>query len=80
VVFIPLGFAFARAFENVSPRPIIYALLAGILLSMAYELIQISIPGRVTALDDVILNSMGTLLGAAALRLPQYRSHGTGEE
>lgn len=75
VVFMPLGAALEHALKDtilpVSKRISITALI-GALISMSYEIIQLWIPGRVTAVDDVIINSAGTLLGAvlaATLRL-----------
>lgn len=38
--------------------------LAGLALSLIIELGQLAIPGRVTDIDDVILNTLGTAFGA----------------
>lgn len=67
VVFMPLGASLGHALqEDIVPtlkRTGIIA-LAGALLSASYELVQMSIPGRVTAVDDVIINTAGTAVGA----------------
>jgi glycopeptide antibiotics resistance protein len=37
---------------------------AGLLLSLFIEIAQLAIPSRVTDVDDVILNTLGTAAGA----------------
>ncbi len=64
LVFAPLGAALAVALAGC--RPIRRAVLLGAAVSVAFEFIQIYIPGRVVATDDVLLNAAGTALGAAA--------------
>ena len=39
------------------------------LLSLGIELAQLTIPTRATDVDDIILNTLGTLFGAAAMAL-----------
>ncbi|MBN1313697.1 MAG: VanZ family protein [Anaerolineae bacterium] len=75
VVFMPLGAALDYALRDtitpISRRIRVIALLGGA-LSSTYEITQLWIPGRITAIDDVIINTAGTVLGAAfvlALRL-----------
>jgi glycopeptide antibiotics resistance protein len=67
VVFVPLGVALALALRH-RPlgRRILLATLGGAGLSLAIELIQTTIPSRVTALDDWLLNTLGVFLGALA--------------
>ncbi|WOC60205.1 VanZ family protein [Paenarthrobacter sp. AT5] len=43
-------------------------LLLGAVTSTFIELMQLLIPGRVTALSDVIANTAGGLIGAAVAR------------
>jgi glycopeptide antibiotics resistance protein len=66
-VFVPLGLAVALA---LGPRPLgqrlLWATLAGAGLSLAIELIQATLPSRVSAVDDWLLNTIGTALGALA--------------
>lgn len=59
-VFIPFGFLFPIAFKKFSKFPI--PILAGILLSVFIEIMQIFV-GRSTDIDDVILNGTGVILG-----------------
>jgi glycopeptide antibiotics resistance protein len=66
-VFVPLGAVLALALRG---RPVrrrlLLATLGGAGLSLIIELIQTTIPSRVTALDDWLLNTGGVFLGAAA--------------
>jgi glycopeptide antibiotics resistance protein len=67
VVFMPLGAALEHALrDGIVPalRRIGVTALLGALLSIIYEIIQLLIPGRVTAIDDVIVNAAGTAIGA----------------
>jgi glycopeptide antibiotics resistance protein len=67
VVFMPLGGALYIALRHSDHHPHKRILLVGLLgagVSLAYEIIQIWIPGRVVATDDIITNTLGTLLGA----------------
>jgi glycopeptide antibiotics resistance protein len=41
--------------------------LAGLALSLFIEIGQLAIPGRVTDIDDVILNTLGAAIGALAV-------------
>jgi len=65
VVFVPLGAALALALGDKSAgRRLLLATLTGAGLSLAIELVQTTIPSRVSALDDWLLNSVGTAVGA----------------
>jgi glycopeptide antibiotics resistance protein len=48
---------------------------AGFLLSLSIELAQLAIPTRATDVDDVILNTLGTAIGALLIALPIRRSY-----
>lgn len=83
VVFMPLGVALNNAInESIAPalKRLAAITLLGAVLSLCYEIAQLWIPGRVTATDDVILNTSGAALGAALAlglrwrRLQQARS------
>ena len=73
-VFVPLGMTLAAATwplrrgQNPAPRPSrrwwLRIVAAGCLFSLSIELIQLFIPGRATDVDDVILNTLGTAVGA----------------
>ncbi len=72
-VFVPLGMAlFSVLVGPVGRRESNHRLLVivtalGSLYSLACEIMQLWIPGRVTAVDDVLLNSLGTALGAVIM-------------
>ncbi|HEU4563473.1 MAG TPA: VanZ family protein [Gemmatimonadaceae bacterium] len=59
-LFIPLGFALRMA--GVRPRR---ALLACAGATLAIELLQLGIPGRVTSTGDLVSNTLGGALGVA---------------
>lgn len=70
VLFLPFGFCFAGLLSRLSSRsPIIVAILAGILLSLCIELIQLFIPTRATDIDDVIFNTVSTCFGVMVFSL-----------
>jgi glycopeptide antibiotics resistance protein len=67
VVFLPLGMAIALALRDRPTGPrLSLATLGGAGLSLIIELIQTTIPSRVTALDDWLLNTGGAFFGALA--------------
>jgi glycopeptide antibiotics resistance protein len=65
VVFVPLGAALALALR-IKPvgRRFLMVTFIGTALSLSIELVQMTIPSRVTALGDVLLNTVGTAAGA----------------
>ena len=63
LIFVPLGVVLTLALRK-STHPILLAMLLGAGLSITYEVIQVWLPGRVVAIDDVLLNTAGTGLGA----------------
>lgn len=69
-VFVPLGAALGIATAPLGPRRRFKArwwlriLGVGLLLSLGIELFQLAIPSRATDVDDVILNTLGAVLGA----------------
>lgn len=68
-VFMPLGMALTNALRWHVSRPGWLATVIGTMLSLLYEIIQLGIPGRVTALDDVLLNGIGAALGAILMMM-----------
>jgi len=74
-VFIPLGAALAVATlprrtetqqrARLNSRWWLKVVAVGFLLSLSIELTQLAIPTRATDVDDVILNTLGTAIGAA---------------
>ena len=71
--FVPLGFFFTAFLLKASnwKKKIIYIGVAatGFAISLAIELSQIYLPSRYSELDDVICNSVGTVLGILILHL-----------
>jgi hypothetical protein len=71
--FVPLGFFFTAFLLKASnwKKKIIYIGVAatGFVISLTIELSQIYLPSRYSQLDDVICNSVGTVLGVIILRL-----------
>ncbi len=69
-VFVPFGAALTTAAYLTWParrrswRMPLRVIGAGVLLSLIIELTQLAIPSRVTDIDDVILNTFGTAVGA----------------
>ena len=75
VVFIPLGTALALALRGrVLGWRLILATLGGAGLSMIIELIQTSIPSRVAAVDDWLLNTLGVFFGAVVVCVIVWRN------
>lgn len=69
VGYAPLGFLLALAglrsgWQGAAVRVTALATLAGTLLSLCMEYLQIFLPGRVSSNMDLLLNASGTLLGA----------------
>jgi hypothetical protein len=71
--FVPLGFFFTAFLLKVSnwKKKIIYICVAatGFAISLAIELSQIYLPSRYSQPEDVICNSVGTVLGIIVLRI-----------
>jgi hypothetical protein len=68
IAYVPLGFLFAMCFF---PRlraigGIFAALLCGALLSVAVEVAQVYLPGRVSSRVDLLANAVGSAIGALA--------------
>lgn len=65
VVFIPLGIGLAGVMHQTNRwQTIRRAAMGGFLLSLLIELLQLTIPTRATDIDDLIFNTLGTILGA----------------
>jgi glycopeptide antibiotics resistance protein len=71
-VFFPIGLSLAGALGYLLPRHRVWATIAlGATLSISIELIQLSIPGHATDVDDVLFNTIGAALGAVLLGVIQ---------
>jgi hypothetical protein len=68
--FVPLGFIFGAYFLLGRSRgqAILFATLAGGVLSFVVEVLQAYIPQRVSGTTDIITNALGTFLGAVLAR------------
>jgi glycopeptide antibiotics resistance protein len=65
VVFVPLGAAIAFALTGKSLKTrLLVSIAIGAALSAVIELTQLTIPSRVSGLDDWLLNTAGALIGA----------------
>ena len=65
IVFVPLGAAAAFALTGKPlKRRLLASIAIGAALSATIELTQFSIPSRVSAWDDWLLNTLGTFIGA----------------
>lgn len=75
-VFVPLGTTLALALAGMPRRRrLLLATLAGGALSLAIELAQTAIPSRVPGVNDWLLNTAGTGLGAlVGCAITRYRS------
>lgn len=75
LLFVPFGFFFARRLDK---RLVFRTAFAGLCLALAIEVIQfVFLPGRVVDIDDVLLNVLGSMVGAvlaAGVAEPRARS------
>jgi VanZ family protein len=79
LLYIPLGFFGVRTHRHPRFSSLILAMVIGISLSTAVELIQFYDAGRNSAMSDVYVNAAGTLFGATAAMLSRHmRSPGVG--
>lgn len=63
ILFIPYGMVTGFLFKH---NRLIKAGMAGAVLSIAIEMIQLFMPNRWTDIDDIMLNTFGTLIGCTA--------------
>ena len=68
-LFVPLGWLLPMTWAYLrSPRRIV---LVGAACSLLIEVAQVAIPGRTPAVDDILLNTLGALLGAVMFLAPR---------
>jgi glycopeptide antibiotics resistance protein len=72
VVFVPLGAALYAALRHMQGNRLLLVTLVGAQISLFFELVQLWMPGRVTATDDLITNTVGTFIGALIAQLLWY--------
>ncbi len=80
LVFVPFGFSLTAALRPYlkQKHTLEKIVLAGFGLSLGVELAQLAIPSRATDIDDLIFNTIGTMLGlslwlALALTVPKRK-------
>jgi glycopeptide antibiotics resistance protein len=79
LVFTPLGIGLAGILHGDNPwQTFRWATLCGFLASLTIELTQLTIPSRATDVDDLIFNTLGTMLGAIMFIAIQQKKLSTG--
>ena len=76
LLYAPLGAIVAARLPGSQRRRILLTAGAGFGLSLALELGQLAVPGRVTALSDLLLNTLGAVAGAVVYRAWEARIAG----
>jgi len=75
IVYIPFGYLFGLLFLTKQQyRIIVITTLTGLLLCSSLEYVQTYLPNRVPSLLDILLNSIGTLVGSLLSILLGYQS------
>lgn len=69
VLFVPFGLLFPLVMGSVHPAMLCATVALGAVGSVVIEMLQLDIPGRVTASSDVVANTLGTLCGVLILGL-----------
>ena len=66
-VFIPFGYTVAASVQTFLTKKytIIVAISAGFTLSLSIELLQLNVAGRFSDVDDLIFNTLGTIIGVS---------------
>jgi hypothetical protein len=76
--FIPFGFFFSALLVKITGQRRLLTCFAviilGLGLSLAIELIQAYLPTRDSSLTDVVMNSIGTILGVVIYQIHPFRS------
>jgi glycopeptide antibiotics resistance protein len=65
LLFVPLGFAYARMRGRAGVRSMCEAALVGVVVSMTCELYQVFSPVRYPTTTDILMNSIGAFSGAS---------------
>ena len=72
-LFIPTGIVLPILYKRLDTFPKV--LLAGFGISFLIETIQLLFPGSVTDVDDLIMNTLGVVIGYGIYRLVKLLSH-----
>ncbi|MFT8320681.1 MAG: VanZ family protein [Bacillus sp. (in: firmicutes)] len=66
-LFVPFGFLLPWRFSQV--HTVIHAAIIGALFSTTIEITQLMITNRFTDIDDIILNTLGTIIGYVLFKI-----------
>lgn len=66
ILFVPLGFILALKFSKLNS--VLRVGLVGLLSSTCIELVQLLLPIRAIDVDDIILNTLGSIIGFLVLK------------
>ncbi|MBT2636722.1 VanZ family protein [Bacillus sp. ISL-39] len=66
ILFVPLGFMIALKFKKLNS--VLSVGLVGLLSSACIELVQLLLPIRAIDVDDIILNTLGSIIGFLVLK------------
>ena len=72
LLYVPFGFLFG-ARRTIRRRVILKATLSGLLLSVGVEAVQYFLD-RTTDVDDVILNTLGAMIGCVGWKMAEHRN------
>lgn len=74
LIFFPAGLFYAYSVINrrTSLKILLGAILIGFILSLCFEFIQLFWAYRIFDMDDIILNTVGTVLGSLLLLLTSF--------
>lgn len=69
--FLPVGFLSCMEFKLKAARhTVLYAVMAGLLISLIIEVVQLYLPfNRICDVDEIFFNVLGTFIGAAIFRI-----------
>ena len=72
LLFFPLGFILTLKFKGINK--LLSVGLLGLITSLIIEVIQLNIPNRAFDVDDIILNTLGTILGFLMCKIIRIES------
>ncbi|PUB10586.1 VanZ family protein [Paenisporosarcina sp. OV554] len=77
ILFTPLGFILVLKFKRLNNM--MSVVLVGLLSSTSIEFIQLLLPNRAFDIDDIILNTLGTMIGFLILKATKIEKKLTGQ-
>lgn len=74
LAYLPVGFLVAATLRSHMRlrRAVLWAMLAGLILSLAMETLQMFLPSRIASNLDVVTNTIGAVLGAVLFRFAEF--------